>query len=447
MPDEQTTEFPIVLRFEGMFPADLGGFEKHRTRKGGDLGHIDPSKSGSNRRLHGGEDWAERALAEIEEMAAENFADELETLTRRRRKSQLRERIAEGPRDPWRATRHGPLREVILTANRKWFDEIEETGDTMVFDKRERDFEDLALAWLKLNFGDDLVHARADLDEETYHVHAVIVPKTRVDLNGTKRWMLQPSKHMAVKDYEVAQDSVGMWFSTIGLTRGERRAEAIRKARQAGENPDPDLYRQHVRTVDWRKAEDTRIVEKAQELDAREKKLTAREEDLTSRQDGIEAREEAVITREAAASTREDEADAVLAVGEALSGGHFTLEADETAPDRLSDLEEAPDAEPGVLARLRKRLEKAPGATAKAVRIFSGSFTRMRADARGELQRDFDEIRRADDTIVQIAARLPKAERFSLARIRKSLTARIAALTAGPGGGQNGVEDTKGDDA
>ena len=54
----------------------------------------------------------------IEDMKAENFADELETLTKRRRKSQLKARMVEGPRDPWHATRHGSLREVILTANR-----------------------------------------------------------------------------------------------------------------------------------------------------------------------------------------------------------------------------------------------------------------------------------------------------------------------------------------
>ncbi|WP_222435292.1 plasmid recombination protein [Puniceibacterium confluentis] len=27
------------------------------------------------------------------------------------------------------------------------------------------------------NFGEDLVHARADFDKTTYHIHAVIVPK------------------------------------------------------------------------------------------------------------------------------------------------------------------------------------------------------------------------------------------------------------------------------
>ncbi|MBN9678842.1 hypothetical protein [Salipiger bermudensis] len=36
MPTRQT--HPIVLRMAGMFPKDLGGYEGHRRRKGGDLG-------------------------------------------------------------------------------------------------------------------------------------------------------------------------------------------------------------------------------------------------------------------------------------------------------------------------------------------------------------------------------------------------------------------------
>ncbi len=437
MPAEPSTDFPVVLRFEGMFPADLGGFEKHRTRKGGDLGHVDKSKSDLNRRLHGKEDWAERTLAEIEEMKAENFTDEIETLTRRRRKSELQKRIVEGPRDPWRATRHGPMREVILTANRKWFDEIEDLGDCMVFDKRERDFETLALAWLKLNFGDDMVHARADLDETAYHIHAVIVPKVQVNLNGTKRWMLQPSKHMAVKKYEAAQDSVGVWFSTLGLCRGERRAAAIREARLAGEIPDQKLYRHHVRTVDWRKAEDTRLVEKGQDLDKREEDLAASKKLQSSRQEVIEAREAAVEVRETAVDAREDDADAILAVGEAISSGQFTIETDTDDPD-TPRLRNAPDARPGILASLRARMDKAPGAVTRALRVFSGAFSRLREDAkteaRAELERDIDEIRRADDSIVEIASHLPEPERRGLAQIRKSLTARILSLTGGTSG-------------
>jgi len=107
-------KYPVVLRMAGLFPADLSGFECHRTRKGGDLGHVDAKRSHLNRRLIGSEDWSREVREEIQEMAQENFANELDRLKARRRKAELHKRITEGPRDPWRATRHGPLREVIL---------------------------------------------------------------------------------------------------------------------------------------------------------------------------------------------------------------------------------------------------------------------------------------------------------------------------------------------
>jgi hypothetical protein len=51
-------EYAVVMRMEGMFPKDIGGFERHRIRKGGDLGHVDPSRAHLNRRLIGKETCA-----------------------------------------------------------------------------------------------------------------------------------------------------------------------------------------------------------------------------------------------------------------------------------------------------------------------------------------------------------------------------------------------------
>lgn len=34
------TRYPVVLRFEGIRPEHLAGYEKHRRRVGGDIGHI-----------------------------------------------------------------------------------------------------------------------------------------------------------------------------------------------------------------------------------------------------------------------------------------------------------------------------------------------------------------------------------------------------------------------
>ncbi|WP_168199165.1 hypothetical protein [Pseudorhodobacter turbinis] len=34
------TRYPVVLRFEGIGPENLAGYEKHRKRVGGDIGHV-----------------------------------------------------------------------------------------------------------------------------------------------------------------------------------------------------------------------------------------------------------------------------------------------------------------------------------------------------------------------------------------------------------------------
>ncbi len=38
------TDYPVVLRFEGLYPHHLAGYEAHRLRKGGDLSHVDRSR-------------------------------------------------------------------------------------------------------------------------------------------------------------------------------------------------------------------------------------------------------------------------------------------------------------------------------------------------------------------------------------------------------------------
>ena len=221
-----STEYPIVCRFEGMSARDLAGYEAHRTRKNGDLGHVDRKRSHMNRRLIGQSDWARTAMEEIRTMAMETYAAELETLEQRCDRKRLDLRLAEGPKDPWRASRHGPLREVILTANKEWFEDAGSSDvlfDEKAKDRKERVFEERAVSWLLKSFGDDVIHARADLDEEAYHIHAVIMPRATVQKFGTECRVLQPSIHPFIKDYEKAQDDLGSWFSEVGLVRGERR--------------------------------------------------------------------------------------------------------------------------------------------------------------------------------------------------------------------------------
>lgn len=113
------TEYPVVGRMEGLWPHQFGKFEMHRKRRGGDLGHVDRTRK--NRLLAGDEDWARKALARIEEIRYDNYNREIAALEKRKRKKDLMTRMVEGPRDPWRDSKHGPMRELILTASKDFF--------------------------------------------------------------------------------------------------------------------------------------------------------------------------------------------------------------------------------------------------------------------------------------------------------------------------------------
>ncbi len=89
-----------------------------------------------------------------------------------------------------------------------------------------------AVRWLKGSFGDDVVHARVDLDETACHVHAVIFPRVTKTLErcGTQM-MLQPPIHPLIKDYEKAQDSVGTAFADLGLKRVRKTPRSAGRSR------------------------------------------------------------------------------------------------------------------------------------------------------------------------------------------------------------------------
>ncbi|WP_282025950.1 plasmid recombination protein [Limimaricola cinnabarinus] len=410
------TDYPVVLRFEGLYPHQLGGYEAHRLRKGGDLGHVYRSRSGLNQRLIGSEDWAARALAEIDEMKIENFAAELASLEKRNRKKDIERRMLEGPKQPWRATRHGPMREVILTVNKDWFD-----ADLAGFfgegeNQREKEFGEFAKEWLIENFGEDVIHARADRDEAAFHVHAVIMPRATVEIakpnakvpaaSATRR-MLQPSIHPLIKDYEAAQDSVGQWFADLGLVRGERRAEAIRQARQNGVTPPKRRY--HAKTWKWRAEEEQRLL----------------------------AEMKALAERTAWVEVREEEAETVLAVAEGVATGAFVAKASSEAPE----LEDGPPADPARpagpgLEELRRR---SPRGFARAASAFSRAWSRLFGDAQAEAEATarrgvsaaLTEIAEADEKIAEAAMLLPKEKRPAIAAIRRTIPAILRRLERG----------------
>lgn len=423
-----TKAYPVVMRMRGMWPKDIGGFEVHRTRQRGDLGHVYTSRTSRNRRLIGEEDWAKRTQQEIADMAVENFAKELEKLKARRRTTEWKKRVANGPRDPWRATRHGPMREIILTANREWFEDRDavaprRTGapDTDIVDgvmtspvddlfggdeiegdrtprSRSEHFEQLAKQWLLEHFGDDVLLARADLDETTYHVHAVILPRA-VTKDG--RRVLQPSKHAMMEDYEAAQDSVGAWFAQAGLVRGERRAEKIRDAIErnaglrkgglSGEDARPvdvPKKRRHVSPRDWRRRQ--------------ERKLAERDHDLTR--------------RETTVMQREQDAEEVLSIAAAVAEGDVSM---------IEEIEEA-------LAQGASKAGPTAPALSPARRLFGQALERLRRKAQVEaedrLRREFAMVEAMRTSLADVVDRLPNRARGIVSTALDSLAPQFARL-------------------
>jgi hypothetical protein len=411
-------EYPVVMRMAGMWPGNIGGYEKHRARAGGDVGQVDPTRSHLNQRLLGKANWAQDVHDEISEMRMENFADELEKLGKRRRRGEAARRLAEGPRDPWRATRHGPLREIILTANKKWFEDdptgfLGEGGPN-----REDQFQALAVQWLVNEFGDDCVHARADRDEEAYHIHAVVVPWNKLK-DG--RRMLQPSKHDVIRQYEDGQDSVGAWFAAaqIGLTRGERGKQKIRDAldhnekvretqRATGEDLLENLvpvpkHRRHASPRKWRMAQ--------------EKLLADWDITLTEREAALALGEAGLIDRTKVVDEKEAEADTVLQVARDVAEGRFDVpvQDEDGAEDAPSKKPSSPD-----------RLHLARRLFGRALQVLG---KRAQDEAKAEFSEAFDQIRAADAEIVAVAQLLPESARMRVAKARRSLTAKIMALT------------------
>ncbi|PYE83940.1 plasmid recombination protein [Pseudoroseicyclus aestuarii] len=424
--EEAQKEHPVVMRMQGLWPETIKGYEKHRKREGGDTGHVDPSRSGLNKRLIGREDWAQFVRREIQRMRLANFDRELAQLRKRRRTAEIERRLVEGPKDPWRPTRHGPMREVILTANAEWFEgpDGDPFGDG--YGPREQAFQRLAVAWLRKTFGDDCVHARADRDEKAFHIHAVILPRA-VGRDG--RMMLQPSQHPVIRHYETGQDDIGAWFAAaeIGLKRGERRKAKVREAikhntqlrkdqktgqrLEEAEEPLPE-YRQHVSPRKWREAQECKFAE--------------RDTAIAAREESVRDAEAALAERETRADLKDRQADEVLSVAQAVAEGDLTGLAQDQNPGAQD--------------------EPRPGKPTLARRLFGKAIDLLRAEqqakAREEVAGALDQIRHADNAIVEIANLLPMGARRQIAAARKTLSRAIIALR-GHASGPQGKEDQK----
>ncbi|WP_168199170.1 plasmid recombination protein [Pseudorhodobacter turbinis] len=240
---------PIVLRFQGLHPGNLGRFVMHDKRKGGDLSHVDLDATSLNEPLFGEADWKKTLLAEIKQAKHSNLRVHIEALQAKSRKKEASQRQLEGLLDPWQRCANGPLREGIITVNKSWFGGTGHAG----WDPEKVDqFRDAALSFLEQHFPNgELRYASGHADEEAYHIHFVVaVWRERFTLNRGLQYLLQASMNPLIASYEHAQNLAGEAFTDLGITRGERRAAARRDAKAANE-PMPEK-RRHVSPSQWR---------------------------------------------------------------------------------------------------------------------------------------------------------------------------------------------------
>lgn len=233
-----------------LFPRDLKRREMHDKRTGGDLTHIRTDLSHLNSQPIGEPDWIERLHAEIAVAMEHNHAEEIAARERKGRLKEAEKLRERGPVEPWKFTRGGPLREGIITVNKRWFGG---TGHESWDHERVDAFKQRATEFLMEHFPDgQLREVNIDEDEEALHFHFMVaVWVEKISQNRGTQWLLQPSANPLFANYEHAQDLAGEAFLDLGIHRGERRAAAARQALEAGlEMPEP---RKHVPPSEWRR--------------------------------------------------------------------------------------------------------------------------------------------------------------------------------------------------
>ena len=277
--------YRIVLRMKGLFPNQLKGLLMHARRSGGDLDHIDHSKTSLNEVIMGASDWADRLRTRIARASEANLEAEVAACLDRQRPKDARMAATRGLTDPWKFTRRGPLREGILTVHHEWFGGA---GAANWDHEKVAAFRACAIEFLQESFGDTCVHARIDMDEEAPHVHFVLAPwHEKISASRGRQQLLQPSSHPLIANYELAQDVVAGFFADLGILRGERRAEAIRQAKADALTPPPQAV--HVSPADWRRRQAIELAQVRAEIEAEKAALTERQARNAALERGLKA--------------------------------------------------------------------------------------------------------------------------------------------------------------
>lgn len=323
----------LVLRAQRRTLADLSGYASHQARSGGDLRHVDTSRTALNRVLVGSDHPARDMRAAIDCIALKNLNEEVEGLRKTRGKKAAAERLRKGPAQPWDGKNAKPWTELVLSASPGWFRNPGQ-GPGQWNEARMEAFAERAEAVLRERFGDDLIHLSLHLDEETPHLHAAVLPtiEKRSKRRGRQR-IVSHRQHEAFREpdpdpenilapgtsYERLQDEFASAFQGLGLDRGE--PHAMRQRMEGAKLPE------HLSTGQWqaRQAEALRSVSEA-------------------RQEAISARQGADAQAEASRASRA-RSEALLAGVEALAAERLAYAPADERGERLVWGSQAPQAD------------------------------------------------------------------------------------------------------
>ena len=306
--------YPVILRFEPYYPANLRKMQNHANREGKVLKHVDTERSKDNIWLHGGKEFGKVIRHQIKVFKKTN---------------------------PYRETTGGPLREAILSVKADYFWADEDDPDPYIGHRTTSEgtrvpvrfsrkkiaaFVKRGEQFFEEHFPGQVQHLRVDLDEESPHFHALImVVKTKTTKRRGEQTLIQPSSNPLIKSYEHAQDVVGAFFADLGLERGQQRAEERRKARMRGDVPpekrkhmSPQEYREQ-RAVDLMKRENatleeaqrqteiaSKLMEREAELETKEKDLEIQKIELDTKQGDLEIKETNLKAEQTDLNERED---------------------------------------------------------------------------------------------------------------------------------------------
>jgi hypothetical protein len=363
---------PVVLRFASVRPAALSRIRMHARRSAGDLDHIHPAArsvpvAARNEFHEGGpppvDDWVEKFHETTQANALANREAKALAAEVRGKKKEAGRIRREPPTKPYREGKGGPLREGILTASADWF--AEDTSRVQSFKKE-------GLAFLRKQFGKDLIHVRYDLDEAAPHFHFVVGSWVEeMTLGGAKVKVLRPRSNPLIADYEKAQDEAGRHFLPLGLIRGQSRRVIQKAAKAAGVPPPPKRHHKtpsaHRADLKERETTATQAVQGAMDFKADALKDAAD----TVRQGMAEVAAQRAALAEQAKAVRSDARRLGLAISNA-TGEASDYEAAPNSPTAAKAVERAAAIQEAKKKKAQELREAAARKAIKAAAIAAG---------------------------------------------------------------------------